>query len=176
MWKKVKKVKSLRRVPLFATLWNSSLPGFSLHGILQARVLEWVAISFSRGSSRLRDRTQVSHIGGRRFNLWATREANFSLTYRYEKGVLITKLTQIFNFQKRLLFSTFSHPFPKIYEPSSKPPRTLFKHSANNPILNCLLPKFIQNLRQKSVNGELLEEEIAFWVLNIFWLWVFHSF
>ena len=37
-----------------------SLPGSSLHGILQARILEWVAISFSRGSSRLRDRTWVS--------------------------------------------------------------------------------------------------------------------
>ena len=59
------------------TLCNSvdcSLPGFSVHGILQARILEWVTISFSRGSSRPRDRTQVSHIGGRHFNLWATRE------------------------------------------------------------------------------------------------------
>ena len=43
--------------------------------MLQARILEWVAISFSRGSSRPRDRTRVSRIGGRRFNLWATREA-----------------------------------------------------------------------------------------------------
>ena len=51
-----------------------SLPVFSIHGILQARILEWVAISFSRGSSRPRDWTQVSHIGGRRFNLWATGE------------------------------------------------------------------------------------------------------
>ena len=49
-------------------------PGSSVHGILQARILEWVAISFSRVSSRPRDRTQVSHIIGRRFNLWATRE------------------------------------------------------------------------------------------------------
>ena len=49
-----------------------SLPGFSIHGILQARILEWVTISFSRGSSWPRDRIWVSHIGGRRFNLWAT--------------------------------------------------------------------------------------------------------
>ena len=41
----------------------------------QARILEWVAISFSRGSSRPRDRTQVSHIARRRFNLCTTREA-----------------------------------------------------------------------------------------------------
>ena len=54
---------------------NCSLPGSSNHGILQARILEWVAISFSRGSSQPRDRTRVSHIGGRRFNLEATREA-----------------------------------------------------------------------------------------------------
>ena len=52
---------------------DCSLPGSSVHGILQAIVLEWVTISFSRGSSRPRDRTRVSHIGGRRFNLWTTR-------------------------------------------------------------------------------------------------------
>ena len=63
-------------------------PGSSVHGILQARILEWVAISFSISfssglpfpslpfpSSRPRDQTQVSRIAGRRFNLWATREA-----------------------------------------------------------------------------------------------------
>ena len=54
---------------------DCSPPGSSVHGILQARILEWVAISFSRGSSWPRDRTQVSCIAGRRFNLWATREA-----------------------------------------------------------------------------------------------------
>ena len=52
-----------------------SLPGSSNHGILQARILEWVAISFFRGSSQPRDRIQVSRIAGRNFNLWATREA-----------------------------------------------------------------------------------------------------
>ena len=46
---------------------DCSLPGSSVHGIFQARVLEWVAISFSRESSRLRDWTQVSRIVGRRF-------------------------------------------------------------------------------------------------------------
>ena len=48
---------------------DCSLPDSSVHGILEARILEWVAISFSRGSSRPRDRTWVSHIAGRRFNL-----------------------------------------------------------------------------------------------------------
>ena len=50
-----------------------SLPGSSVHGIFQARILEWVAISFSRRSSQPRDWTQVSHIVGRRFTVWATR-------------------------------------------------------------------------------------------------------
>ena len=48
---------------------DCSLPGFSVHGILRARILEWVTISFSRGSSRPRDQSRVSHIGGRHFNL-----------------------------------------------------------------------------------------------------------
>ena len=55
---------------------DCSLPGFSLHGILQARVLEWVPISFSRGSSQPRDQTQVSGTAGRLFTIWATREAH----------------------------------------------------------------------------------------------------
>ena len=54
---------------------DCSPPGSSVHGILQARILEWAAISFSRGSSQPRDWTQVSCIAGRCFNLWATREA-----------------------------------------------------------------------------------------------------
>ena len=52
------------------TLYNPmhcSLPGSSVHGIFQARALERVAISFSRGPSQHRDRTLVSHIVGRRF-------------------------------------------------------------------------------------------------------------
>ena len=61
--------------PILCDPMNCSLPGSSVHGILQARILEWVTISFSRGSSRPRDWTRVSGIGGRRFNLWATREA-----------------------------------------------------------------------------------------------------
>ena len=51
-----------------------SLPGSSVHGILQARILEWVAISYSRGSSRPRDQTWVSCNAGRFFAIWATRD------------------------------------------------------------------------------------------------------
>ena len=55
---------------------NSLRPrGYTVHGILQARVLEWVAFPFSRGSSQPRDWTQVSHIAGRFFTSWGAREA-----------------------------------------------------------------------------------------------------
>ena len=52
-----------------------SLPGSSVHRIFQARILEWVAISFSRRSSWPRDRTWVSCTAGRLFNVWAIKEA-----------------------------------------------------------------------------------------------------
>ena len=55
----------------FCDLMGCSPPGSSVHGI----ILEWIAISFSRGLSRPRDRTQVSRIAGRFFTSWATREA-----------------------------------------------------------------------------------------------------
>ena len=60
-------VKSLSCAQLFATAWTVALPCSSVHAIFQARVLEWVAISSSRGSSQPRDRTWVFHIVGRCF-------------------------------------------------------------------------------------------------------------
>ena len=54
---------------------DCNLPGSSVHGILHARALEWVAIPFSRGSSQPRDGTHVSCIAGGFFTIWATREA-----------------------------------------------------------------------------------------------------
>ena len=61
-------------------LMNCSPPGFSIQGIFQARVPEWVAIPFSRGSSHPRDPTQISCIAGRCFTLWATREVQLLLS------------------------------------------------------------------------------------------------
>ena len=61
--------------PTLCDPMDSSLPGSSVHGILQARILEWVDIFFSRGSSQPRDRTQVSCIAGRFFIIWATWKA-----------------------------------------------------------------------------------------------------
>ena len=58
-------------------LWDPidcSPPGSSVHGILQARILEWVSMLSSRGSFQPRDGTQVSHIAGWFFTVWATSE------------------------------------------------------------------------------------------------------
>ena len=52
-----------------------SPPGSSVHGISQARILEWVVIPFFRGSFQSRDQTQVSRIAGRFFIIWASKEA-----------------------------------------------------------------------------------------------------
>ena len=93
--------------------WSS--PGSSVHGILQARILEWRASPFFRGSSWPRDQTQVSCIAGRFFTLWATREAlyipsriaHLALSmlwgryelYRLGRGVICTcpKVLQLMN-------------------------------------------------------------------------------
>ena len=64
------KLKLLSHVQLFVTPMD-----YIACGILQARILEWVAVPFSRGSSQLRDQTQVFHIAGWFFTSWATREA-----------------------------------------------------------------------------------------------------
>ena len=63
-----------RWCPTLCDPMDYSLPGSSLHGIFQARILEWVDISFSRRSSQPRDWTQVSHIVGKGFTVWANRE------------------------------------------------------------------------------------------------------
>ena len=87
-------------------LMDCSSPGSSVHGILQERIVEWVAVSFSRGSSQPRDWTQVSYTTGRFFTIWATREAQDFLK------------TSINSFQPAGLphgFQTFQ--FPQFCEP-----------------------------------------------------------
>ena len=62
-------INQTQSCPTLCNLMDYSLPGSSVHGIFQAIVLEWIAISFSRGSSQPRDRTRVSHIVDRRFTV-----------------------------------------------------------------------------------------------------------
>ena len=92
------KVKSLSCVQLFATPWTVDYhtPGI-FHGIFQARVLEWVAISCSRGSSRPRDRTWVSCIVGRCFTIWATREVSAVATFNQLFSSVVSQDSNIYN-------------------------------------------------------------------------------
>ena len=76
---KRKKVLAMSVTQVCPTLCNPmeyNPPGPSILGILQARILEWVASPFCRGSSQPRDWTQVSCIAGRFFTVWATRKSN----------------------------------------------------------------------------------------------------
>ena len=75
--------KSLQSCLTLCNLVDSSLLGSSVHGILQTRILEWVAIPFSRGSSQPRDWTQVSCIAGWFFTIWATRYIWYINTHKH---------------------------------------------------------------------------------------------
>ena len=76
--KKVKMVVTQSRLTLCDPM-DCSPPGSSIHGIIQASILEWVAIPFSRISSQLRDQTWISCITGRFFTIWATRKIRYLL-------------------------------------------------------------------------------------------------
>jgi len=85
---------------------DHSLLGSSVHGILQARILEWVAMPFSRGSSQPKDWTWGSCIAGRFFTVWATQEVSYS---RYIKKRNLSILKSIPSFLRFLeAFSSIS--------------------------------------------------------------------
>ena len=65
----------IQSCPTLCNPMDCSLIGSSVHGVFKVKILEWVAISFSRRSSQSRDQTQVSRIVGRHFTICATREA-----------------------------------------------------------------------------------------------------
>ena len=82
MWKTAQKPCSLFEVKWSETKVTQSCPThcdpmvYTVHGILQTRILEWAAFPFFRGSSQTRDRTQVPCTAGRVLTSWATREAH----------------------------------------------------------------------------------------------------
>ena len=84
---------------------DCSLPGYSVHGILQARILEWVAISFSRGSSQPRDQTCYSCIGRQILYHWGTREA----LYNYFSENLVISQYYLFVFILQFIHSVLSN-------------------------------------------------------------------
>ena len=78
---KVGTCEVIQSCPTLCDPMDYSLTGSSVHGIFKVRILEWAAISFSRGSSRPRDWTQVSRIAGRCFTVWATRDGPQTFSY-----------------------------------------------------------------------------------------------
>ena len=136
----VREWESLSRVRLFAT------PSSSVHGIIQARVLGWVAMPFSRGSSQPRDWTQVSRISGRFFTIWATREILLkAFTCKYKLGsksqfrlawnrsiLYALKLSYyIFNSYECFFFPSISiflrHKIPSLLPSEKIPQKMMFK-------------------------------------------------
>ena len=84
--------------PTLCDPMDCSQPGSSVHGILQARVLEWVANFSSRGSSWPRDWTWISYITGELFIIWATREAPYFLGLSPQNKKIILFLGCVFLF------------------------------------------------------------------------------
>ena len=78
MWVKVKVTQSCQTL--------GDLMDYTVHGILQVRILEWVPVPVSRGPSQPRDRTQVSWIAGGFFTSWATREAHMDVSWTIMKA------------------------------------------------------------------------------------------
>ena len=76
IWYPAAAAKSLQSCPTLCDPRDGSPQGSPVPGILQARTLEWVTISFARGSSWPRDWTWVSHFAGRLFTVWATTESH----------------------------------------------------------------------------------------------------
>ena len=99
MWSEVSQL-----CPTLCDPIDFSLPGSSVHGIFQAIVLEWIAISFSRGSSQPRARTWVSRIVDRCFTVWATREVLQWYYYNTKHNIP----TLLF-FKVGAIRSTFTH-------------------------------------------------------------------
>ena len=120
----------------------------SVHGVVQERILEWVAIPFSRGSSWPRDRTQVSSIAGRFFIIWATREDPYeviipfkhSFAYSYNWNVSPTGL---------LTMPSGSHRHIEEFEVK----RFLYIHSFTQHFRSSILPSLAWALKISSWVG-----------------------
>ena len=116
---------------------------YTVHGSLQARILEWVAVPFSRGSSQPRDQTQVSHIAGGYFTNWATREAQTQYSVQFSHSVVSDSMTPWTAASQASLSITNSRSPPKPMSIESVMP-------SNHHILCCpllLLPSIFPSIR-----------------------------
>ena len=106
-----KRVKVLvpQECPTLCSLMDCNSPGSSVYEIFQARILELVAISFSRAFSQPRDQTQVPYSAGGSFTVWATREALSLSPWVVSCGSLIVDCPRVFSLD---LFSSLSTQQP----------------------------------------------------------------
>ena len=115
--------------PTLCDPMDCSLPSSSVHGILQARILEWVVIPFSRGSSWPRDWTWVFHIISRFFTIWATRGAIYPINKKSER---VGKSCLFQEENHSVYWFAFSHCNPVASEGHVRQqPRRLMCHSNN---------------------------------------------
>ena len=130
---------------------DCSLAGSSVRGILQARILEWVTVPFSRGSSpgRGRDQTQVSCIAGRFFTVWATKEV-------YEEELRVLGCAQWVHYYYLVSFDCFP----------------LFMHVLTSLIILILWLKFSH--RQKAGRGHAGGYRVLF-CFRTRWSWWWHK-
>ena len=125
MKKRKKESEVIQSCPTRCDPMDCTLPGSSIHGIFQARILKGIAISFSRRSSRPRDWSRVSRIVGRRFIVWASREVRDILNskinkkHKNVKNVLINGLFQNTCYSMRADASTDTTPVPVPHRPSA---------------------------------------------------------
>ena len=105
---------------------DCSPPGSCVHGLIQARTLEWVAMPSSRGSSHPRDWSQVSLISSRLFTVWATREAHsyllnmFKLYFHTDSILLLQLIPLVIVFSLSISSNTDQPSRPSSAEPSSQ--------------------------------------------------------
>ena len=136
-------VESLSRV-LLCDLMDCGPPGSSVQGVSQVTALEWVAISFSRRSSWLRDQTHVSCITGRCLTIWLTREKTTStrwVTWPHSSCAYTQRLQSLLEMSswKAFLEALLSNPPDTYYSvhKASKPEQKPWRPST---VLICSLP------------------------------------
>ena len=108
--------KSLQSCPTLYDPMNGSLPGSSVHGILQTRILEWIAMSFSWGSSQPRAQTWVSYIAGVFFTIWSpgkpkppTNLLTWSSPFPKPHGCIMCTHGETLHSYKKLMWLDWAH-------------------------------------------------------------------
>ena len=131
-WLTLSESEVAQSCPTLCDPMGCSLPGSSVHEIFQAIVLEWIAISFSRGSSQPRDRTRVSRIVDRRFTVWATCFSEVIFKSSFMLNCLPSSFWYVLvlfdNWNKCLRFPPFYVQSLKVYSADRKTLCSLLPH------------------------------------------------